>query len=192
MSDPFRTATLVHDWIRPRLRPGDAAIDATAGNGQDTLFLARLVGESGRVYAFDIQAGAVEATRTLLAEHGFLSRVALYLAPHESMASVLPAPSGPVRAVMFNLGYLPGGDKALITRPATTLTALQTALALLAPGGLITVVSYPAHAGGGEEADALLQFCGDLNPELFRVIRCHHLITTDSLPPFALAIEKRC
>lgn len=191
MSDPFRATALVHDWIRARLRPGDAAIDATAGTGQDTLFLARLVGETGRVFAFDIQAHAVEATRILLAEHGCLSRVALYHAPHETMASVLPSPGRPVRAAMFNLGYLPGGDPALITRPASTLAAAAAALEILAAGGLMTVVCYPAHDGGAEEAAAIEQFCSQLDPERFRALRCHQLLVAGSLPPLVLAIEKR-
>lgn len=189
MSALFRATQFTHDWIRGRLRPGDIAVDATAGTGRDTLFLAQQVGESGRVYAFDVQAEALEATRSLLEEEGLLSRVVLHHAGHETLERHLPAAAGPVRAVMFNLGYLPGGDHSLITRPASTLAALEASLRMLAPGGLVSIVCYPAHPGGGEEAEAVVNFCRKLDPARFRSMRCHAL-NFDRSPPFAIAIEK--
>lgn len=96
------------------VKKGDVAVDATAGNGLDTLFLAKLVGESGRVYAFDIQKEALENTRQRLQKEDLLSRVELIRAGHENMEEYVP---GHVSAVMFNLGYLPGGNHRVITRP---------------------------------------------------------------------------
>lgn len=138
------------------LGPGAVAVDATAGNGHDTLFLARAVGPAGRVYALDVQQAAVTATRARLAEAGLAERVHLVRAGHETLPAPVPAADrGRVAVVMFNLGYLPGGDHGLITRPQTTWAALEAAGALLAPGGRLSVLAYTGHRGGGEEAEAV-------------------------------------
>ena len=93
--------------------PGDTAVDATMGNGHDTLTLCRLVGPAGRVYAFDVQRDAVERTRERLRDAGMLDRASLFCLGHECMAEVVKTP---VTAVVFNLGWLPGGDHAVTTR----------------------------------------------------------------------------
>lgn len=143
-----------------RARAGDAVVDATAGNGVDTLFLARLVGPGGRVFAFDVQAAALDRTRRRLADAAAagerLAEAELVLAGHERMAERVPAAlHGRVAAVMFNLGYLPGSEEPVITLTETTLAALEAALALLRPGGVLTIVVYPGHAGGDAEAAAV-------------------------------------
>ncbi len=158
MSEPRRQplTVLAHARLAQMLAPGDIAIDATAGNGHDTLFLARQVGPAGRVHAFDIQARALAATRERLAAASLTGRVTLYQAGHEQMRERLPPGlDGQVAAVTFNLGYLPGGDHALVTRPDTTLAALDQAVTLLRPGGLLSVLVYRGHAGGQEEAEAV-------------------------------------
>ena len=150
------------------LRPGDIAIDATVGNGHDTLFLARQVGADGKVYGFDIQQQALDNAYTRLLAAGESAQVALYHAGHEAMAVVLPATlTGRVRAVMFNLGYLPGGDKQRTTGGATTLAALYPAAALLAPGGVISVRAYTGHPGGREEAGQVKRWALSLPRDLF-------------------------
>jgi predicted methyltransferase len=189
MTPHFRATEIAHDWLRGRISPGDLAIDATAGNGCDTLFLARQVGAAGRVYAFDIQPAALAATRHLLAAEDLLDRAVLLPAGHEQMARELPGLTGTVRAIMFNLGYLPGGDKSVITLPGTTLAGLAAALCMLAPGGLITLVCYPGHPGGAAEADSVLDYCRQLDPGIYRAIRCHSL-NCSRTAPFAIAIEK--
>jgi len=138
------------------LRPGDRAVDATAGNGHDTEFLARRVGAAGRVVAVDAQAAAVAATDRRLRAAELGDRVALCHAGHEGLAALVPPSwTGRVRGVVFNLGYLPGSDANLITRPATTRKALDGARHLLEPGGRLAVVAYPGHGGGLEEAEAV-------------------------------------
>ncbi|WP_027719258.1 class I SAM-dependent methyltransferase [Desulfovirgula thermocuniculi] len=159
---------LAHEFIAPVLVPGALAVDATAGNGHDTLFLARGVGPQGRVYAFDIQEEAIAQTKALLERHGLLDRVTLLAADHREMDRYVP-PN--VRAVMFNLGYLPGGDHRVVTRPSSTLEALQTALALLAPGGRISMVIYTGHPGGLEELRAVEDFAATVPPAEFVVLR---------------------
>lgn len=110
----IRITEIAQKQVAEVLREGDRAVDATAGNGWDTLFLARLVGPDGRVYAFDIQQAALDETAALLRKNKLLERVDLIHAGHEAMASYVKEP---VAAVMFNLGYLPGGDHSIVTRP---------------------------------------------------------------------------
>lgn len=139
------------------------AVDATVGNGRDTLFLARHVGEGGRVYGFDVQQLGLDAARQRLDEAGVGKRVTLLHAGHERLSELLPAEAaGRVRAVMFNLGYLPGADKTIVTSPATTEAALNAALSVLAPGGVVSIVAYPAHPGGAGELVAVRNWCAGL------------------------------
>jgi SAM-dependent methyltransferase len=138
--------------VRKHVREGDLAVDATAGNGHDTAFLAELVGPGGRVWAFDVQRCAIDATAARLVALGLGARVELICGGHETVAEFAPSGLG---VVMFNLGYLPGGDHALVTRPETTVRALSAALRLLRPGGVLTCVVYPGHPGGTEEAAAV-------------------------------------
>jgi len=146
--------------VSEHLRPGDVAVDGTAGNGHDTLFLAQKVSPSGRVFAFDVQESALEGTRQRVSDAGMTDEQVITLcAPHETLAHTLPAEiRGKVQAFMFNLGYLPGSDKTRITMADTTLLALASALDWLAPRGIMTVVVYPGHPGGDEEAEAVRFF----------------------------------
>ncbi len=145
----------VHELIRRHVLSGDVAVDATMGNGHDTQFLAEVVGATGSVYGFDVQAAAIEATRGLIGAHG-VENVHLVQACHSELEGYLPAAAvGDVSVVVFNLGYLPGGDKELVTRPQTTVAAVEVAYRLLRAGGLISVLAYIGHAGGVEEADAV-------------------------------------
>lgn len=158
-----------HSALTHILREGDAAIDATVGNGHDTLFLARAVGEQGKVYGFDIQEAALDSAWRRLEDEGVAGRVSLYHAGHEAMALALPESlRGQVRAVMFNLGYLPGGDKARTTAIATTLAALEQARELLAPGGAISVLAYTGHPGGREEAEAVKAWARGLAGDYYK------------------------
>lgn len=163
--------------VRGRVAPGAWVADATAGNGHDTLLLAECVGAAGRVFAFDPQAAAVEATRARLSEADVLERCVLIQDGHQHMARLLPAEAqGRLAAVMFNLGWLPGQDKSCITRTETTLVALQAAVEWMQPGGLLTVVVYPNHAGGDDEARAVEAWMCALSDKTFEVrhLRSHY------------------
>jgi predicted methyltransferase len=143
---------LVHRY----LRPGDVVIDATAGNGHDTLFLADSVGPLGKVYAIDIQPQAIERLRETLAKSGLLDRVELVIADHANLEQIVaPKLHEAISCAMFNLGYLPHSDKSITTNRTSTLAAIQGAFNLLKPGGLVTVIAYVGHAGGREEADGV-------------------------------------
>jgi predicted methyltransferase len=137
-----------HEIVRQHLKHGDIAVDATAGNGHDTLFLAECVGPWGTVYALDIQPESIQKLLKLLPQ------IHCIQADHAKIYSLLPAGAvGRVGAVMFNLGYLPGGDHAIITVPTSTVPALDGAWALLRPGGVLSVMAYTGHTGGPEERD---------------------------------------
>ena len=174
---------LAADYMRRTVRPGDTVVDATMGNGQDTLFLCGLVGEAGHVYAFDVQAGAVERTRARLDGAGVLPRATLLLAGHETMASHVPAG---IQAVMFNLGWLPGAQHAVTTLERTTLPAVQAACALLAPGGIVTVCIYPGHEEGRRELVALDRFAASLSPRAYNVLRHEFMNGPDNTPQLLL------
>ncbi|MEM6638820.1 MAG: class I SAM-dependent methyltransferase [Pseudomonadota bacterium] len=138
------------------LRDGDHAIDATAGNGHDTAILASAVGARGRVFAFDTQRTALRATQARLTAAGHLGRVTLINACHSTLCA--HAPPRTVRAIMFNLGYLPTGDKRITTLHTTTLAALAAAETRLSAGGVISVLAYPGHAAGAKECAAVLDW----------------------------------
>lgn len=145
----MRLTQAAHQAIAQVLRTGQQAVDATVGNGYDTLFLARQVGPSGHVHGFDIQPEAIEETHRRLKAANLNDHVSLHLKSHEFLSTSL---SSPPSAIVFNLGYLPGGDHALTSSPETTRSALKQALELLLSGGVLSVMAYPDHPGGAEEA----------------------------------------
>lgn len=145
-----RLTVYAADWLRQALRPGAFAIDATVGNGYDTLFLAHEVGPEGRVLGFDVQKVALTNATEMLRFAGLLNRVTLVLASHEDLNHYL-APGQLITVAMFNLGYLPRGNRRIITRPSSTLRALSAVLTHLEPAGRVSILSYRGHGGGEEE-----------------------------------------
>lgn len=181
---------LAHRVIQRALHPGCIAVDATMGNGHDTLFLARHVGAAGHVYGLDVQEMALAASHDRLAEAELLHRVTLLHAGHEHMAEVLPeAVRGKVQACMFNLGFLPGSDKGVTTRAETTLAALGVALEWLADEGMLTVHTYGGHRGGQEEQQAVLAFAAQLPWDVWRVTRYDYM--NKPCNPEALVLVER-
>ncbi|MES2598724.1 MAG: class I SAM-dependent methyltransferase [Verrucomicrobiota bacterium] len=179
-----------HLLMEDRLRPGDVVIDATAGNGHDTLFLAELVGPGGRVWAFDVQEPAVLESRRRLGEAGITNSFVIH-SGHETMRDHVPAEwHGKLNAIMFNLGYLPGSDKSIITHTATTLQAISTALELLASGGLLTIAVYPGHDGGTQEQQAITEWAGALHPRQFEA-QLIRPINRSASPPECWVVWKR-
>lgn len=183
--------SLSKQLIRQTLHPGDTAVDATVGNGLDTLFLAETVGASGRVFGFDIQTDAIQTARQRLESANLEGRVTLFTDSHHRMAEYLPVEvHGRIRGVMFNLGYRPHGNHAIITRPETTVPALSAASQLLAPGGMITVVLYTGHPGGEAEAEAVIRWAKELSPNQFQTMWVQ--LPNRNHAPSLLAVEKRC
>ena len=178
-----------HTLLRQCVREGDVVVDGTIGHGHDTLLLAELVGPLGRVLGFDIQAEAIESTRAKLIQAGLDGRVTLFHESHEHAAARL-GEGQTIGAAQFNLGYLPGGDKGIVTRGASTLRCLDSLLPRLRPGGMAIFVVYYGHDGGREEKDALLRFVDDLDQKTFTVLQ-YSMRNWRSDPPFLIAIEKR-
>lgn len=220
-----------HKLVGDTVRRGECVIDATAGGGNDTAFLARCVGPGGTVYAFDIQLDALRRTEERLVRGGLAGEeirivrenaredvgraggnparsglagagrnplrsslagagVWLIQESHHRMADLIPEDvRGRAAAVMFNLGYLPGGDQRIITRAATTLPALDAAAALLRPDGVLTCVVYPGHEGGGEEAEAVERWAADLDPVRFQAIT-YRMINRRNRPPYLIGVRR--
>lgn len=182
--------SMAHKWIEERAGLGSIVVDATAGGGVDTLALATLVGPKGTVYAFDIQQEALARTQARLAAADALHQVRLRLLDHAGMADAIdPKHKGLISAIMFNLGYLPGGDPSVITQPATTIEALQSALSLLMPGGIVTCVLYPGHPGGDLEAAAVEAWAAGLPQSEGQAVLYRQ--PQRSAAPYLIAIERR-
>ncbi|QYY35911.1 class I SAM-dependent methyltransferase [Ruficoccus sp. ZRK36] len=161
---PLSMTAMAQKMIAEVIEPGDIAIDATVGNGLDTFFLADRVGPDGHVIGFDIQEMAHHRTNLMLGEAGLLTRVRLVRTGHENMDDHMPGNwQGHIKAVMFNLGYLPRGDKSIITRPETTVPALESAANCLCAGGRMSIVIYPGHEGGADEAAKVMEWADTLD-----------------------------
>lgn len=178
---------IAHFYLNPVIREGDLTVDATAGNGHDTLFLAKKVGPAGHVYAFDIQAEALRATRSRLKEHNLLNRVTLVASGHEYLDRFLPEP---VQAVIYNLGYRPGGERSIVTRLSTTLKSFNLALKVVKPGGLVAVVMYPGHEQGKLEKEGLLVACQGLLNSTYSAA-CYRLLNCQKQPPELLLVQRK-
>jgi len=189
-----------HELLAEKVEHGQLTVDLTAGNGYDTLMLSRLVGDSGQVIAFDVQSAALASTRQRLEESGVAVRnwqaietpvpaaagVDLVEAGHEELKSYV---STPPQGIIANLGFFPSGDRQIVTRPQTTLCALEQSAELLAPGGRLAVVVYIGHPGGREEGDAVDGFFASLDESEFQVLELKVKNRPDA--PYLLVAEKR-
>lgn len=182
-------AAWAHDFAREHFGgSGGLAVDATAGNGHDAEFLARLVGDGGRLSVFDVQPAALAATRERLEKSGLAGRAEFHLCGHEKMAERLgDGWRGNVRAVFFNLGYLPKSDRAVRTSAATTLPALDAAWALLAPGGFISITVYTKHEGGFEESAEVAAWLEKMHSRAEVALRGEH----NPVEPWWAGVQKR-
>lgn len=146
-------------FILQHLKEGDIAADFTMGNGHDTEFLCQSVGENGHVYAFDIQEQALLSTKERLRSAGLYDRATLILDSHSNAAKYIDKP---LKASMFNLGYLPGsGKKQITTMRATTMPAVEFAIEQTAPGGIVLIAVYPGHEEGDAEGKMLYEKLGE-------------------------------
>lgn len=153
------------------------------------LFLADLVGVNGHVFGFDIQQEAIDTTTQLLTEKHVADQVTLLRESHANMAELLPQQTE-IKAAIFNLGYLPGGDKTITTLAGSTLKAIDAALSLLTVGGIVILVIYHGHPEGQTEKSAVLHYAEALSQEQFHVLE-YRFINQRNNPPFVIAIEKR-
>lgn len=182
-----RTAGFAMAITKSYIRKGDTVIDATCGNGHDTLSLAEAAGPAGRVLAFDIQEQAVRSTRALLEENG-IRQVEIFNESFTKMGE--HTEPGTVRAVVFNLGYLPGGDKGITTKAEETVQALNEALHLLEEGGILTAVLYSGHPEGLREKNAALAWAEGLDSRAYHAAYIS-MINQKNAPPEILLVTKK-
>ncbi len=173
-------------FILTHLRPGDTAVDFTMGNGHDTEFLSKTVGESGHVYAFDIQEAAIASTAAHLRAAGCPENYTLIHASHHLLREYVHEP---FRAGMFNLGYLPGGDKRITTMRQTTMPAIKAALDLLAPDGILNIAVYPGHAEGDAEGKMICDYLSGISR--YRVCATLVRIINSPSSPFFIMVETK-
>lgn len=186
MSSIKKATQIAHLMVSQVLQPGDLAVDATAGNGMDSVFLAGQVGPKGQVYTFDIQEEALALTGSKLKDLNMDQQVTLIQDGHEKLSEYIDEP---VTAFMYNLGYLPGGGSRVTTRLDTTLRSVQQALVLLKAGGIITVVMYPGHREGKVEKDGLLPVFNSLSTTEFVALHYNYLNRTND-PPELVVVQK--
>ncbi|MBR6523602.1 MAG: methyltransferase domain-containing protein [Clostridia bacterium] len=182
---PENVLAITHHFAEKAVSQGDTVIDATMGNGHDTLFLSRLVGENGKVYAFDIQKQAVESTAALLEKEG-VTNAELILSGHQNMEQYV---DGEVSAVMFNLGYLPGGDHSVGTLADTTIAALESAMRLIKKNGVITIGVYYGGDSGFDEKNSVMEYIAGIDFKKFTLLTLDYK-NRPNCPPIAVIIEK--
>jgi SAM-dependent methyltransferase len=184
-----RLTAAAASWIEVALFDGALAVDATVGNGYDALFLAHRVGPKGKVLGFDVQKAALAGARELLKFVGSIDRVSLIHDSHSRLADYLPAGAA-IQGAMFNLGYLPRGNRQIITQPETTVMALNSVLEHLAERGRVTLLAYRGHEGGVQEYQELRQFLEQLPDDEWLV---EELTSTSDSPiaPRLFRIQKK-
>jgi len=177
---------IARSYLKKILKPGDIVIDATAGRGRDTVFLAECVGESGKVFAFDIQEEALLSTKELIEKQGLAERVVLIAACHSEIRKYV---ADGLAAAVFNLGYLPGSGKKLTTKADTTVKAVVETLYLIRENGIIFITVYRGHSGSREESEALLSFLSELSKKEFSVFQGIYLNQGET-SPYWIMIQK--
>ncbi len=179
--------SLQKTFIQAHLNPGETAVDFTMGNGYDTVFLSKLVGPTGQVTAFDIQPSALRSTAENLAKNGCPDNWRLICASHHRAKEFI---EGKIKAGMFNLGYLPGaGNKKLTTMRETTLPAVENAIDMLLPGGVLLVAVYPGHPEGAREGEELVKYFGTISRFRYSIAQFRMLNSPES--PFFMVIEAK-
>lgn len=186
MSYPYNALGLAHKFMAEHVKKGDFVIDATAGKGRDTLFLANLVGESGKVVALDIQKDATDMTNALLSENN-ITWAKAHLSCHSKIREF--AEKNSVDAVMFNFGWLPGGDHNIFSKSESSIPAIKSALELLRPGGRMSLCLYYGKENGTEERDHILSFVKTLDQKEYSVLLCD-FVNRGGNPPIAVFITK--
>lgn len=180
------SVTYSHTLLSNVVSENDIVVDGTVGKGNDTEFLARLVGNQGKVYGFDIQKEAIQKTQERINQNNLNNQVKLINDGHENISNYV---NDNIQAAIFNLGYLPGGNKEVITLPETTLKAIQSSLSLLSIGGIVIIVLYYGHPGGELEKEKVLSFVQSLDQKQYAVLK-YEFVNQINCPPILIAIQK--
>lgn len=180
------TVNITKTYIENYVKPGQIVLDATVGNGTDTFLMATMIGDRGKVYAFDIQNIAIKNTRKLLKENHLMERVILIEDSHENINDYI---ADKLDFIIYNLGYLPRGDKNIITKRESTIASIKDSLELLNDNGLLLINSYIGHDGGLEENTEIEILLRALDQKKFNVLK-HEFINQKNSPPRLYIIEK--
>ena len=180
------TLKIANDIMDKHVKIGDTVLDCTVGNGNDTLRLAKLVGGRGKVYGFDIQKIALDITSKNLTCEKLDNRVELIRDSHENIDLYI---NDKLDFIIYNLGYLPKGDKSIKTKSSTTLISLEKSLELLNDNGLILITSYIGHEGGLDEKQEVEDMLSKLDQKYFNVIK-YKFINQKNHPPILYGVEK--
>lgn len=181
--------TLTHHLMREKVHKGDHVLDATVGKGNDTLLLSQLVETEGIVYGFDLQSKAIEITSNRLDNESIYKNTKLFNKSHSQLTEFLPQDEK-LQFAIFNLGYLPAGDKSIITQAETTVQAIDQTLSLLDKDGLLLIASYVGHPGGMEEFDQVHFHLENLDQKRYNV-GVFNFINQKNLPPRLFIVERR-
>ena len=173
-------------FISTHIKEGGTVVDFTMGNGYDTLWLSRAVGENGKVYAFDIQQAALDSTAAMLEKEGAAKNYTLILDSHHNVKNYVKEP---ICAGLFNLGYLPGGDKTITTLHETSLAAIAAGIDLLDADGAILCAVYPGHAEGTLEGELIEEMLSKLDRK--KICATKFKIVNSPTSPFFFLIEKK-
>lgn len=189
-------------FIRQQVKEGDFCIDATVGNGNDTVLLCELAGSKGKVAGFDIQEKAIEETRTRLKERGLDSGAKLFCCGHERMEECLRSDPdcakmteraedgyGKVSCIVFNFGYLPGGDHKIATKAESSVEAIRQGLTLLEKNGMMSLCIYSGGDSGFEERDRILAYLKGLDSRKYLVIMSSYYNRPNNPPIPAMIIR---
>lgn len=183
---------IAHMYIKECVKSGDTVIDATAGNGFDTLFLSRLIGNSGIVISIDVQQEAIFRTQQLMAKNNPQSKVHYICDSHEHIGRIAHDYQNQISCIVFNLGYLPGADKTVyVTNKDSTLKALESSIHLLNNRGILCVIAYRGHSGGLEEYFAIEQFMQTLEPHMWQVIKSEAINQANTAPIVFIASKRQ-
>lgn len=180
------TLKIANDIMDKHVKIGDIVLDCTVGNGNDTLRLAKLVGDKGKVYGFDIQKIALDITSRILTCEKLDNRVELIRDSHENIDLYI---NNKLDFIIYNLGYLPKGDKSIKTKSSTTLISLEKSLELLNDNGLILITSYIGHEGGLDEKEEVEDMLSKLDQKYFNVIK-YKFVNQKNYPPILYGVEK--
>ncbi len=181
---------LAQNYWKSFLKKGDIVIDATCGNGFDSIFLAKhiLTKTEGFLFLYDIQKQAIANTRYLLEnnlEKELLARALFFHKSHEDFEEVDCSP----HLIVYNLGYLPKSDKMTTTTCESTLKSLQKAFAILHARGAVSIMCYPGHEEGEKELAAVEKYLKTLDASKWEV--CHHQWLNRKKSPVLFWITRR-
>jgi len=177
----------VKETIKKTLKEDSIVIDATMGNGHDTLFLRKQLNDDGFIYGFDIQKAAIERTKDRLVQNNCYDHVKLIHDSHENFKKYIEAP---VDLILYNLGYLPKGDKSITTESDQTLKSVKEGMGLLRSGGVIIITVYPGHLPGALELEVLSDYLKTINQKKYAVMKVD-FFNYKNKPPVVFMIERR-